>query len=123
MSGENPDSDGNRSRSIFRQVRETLGGMSRSRHRVDTRMESSPLTLINNERKSADNIDLRNIQTKPDIRKSTPISFSHHLSLLNQVKSHINKTKKSHPSTSLSSWENDDYTHLSLPPMNSKSVS
>jgi hypothetical protein len=114
MSGENLDSDSSRSRSIFRQVRDTFGGMSRSRHRVDAQMESSPLTLNNKERKSADNIDLQNTQIKSPSRKSTPISFTHHLSLLNQVKLHINKPKKS-------TCKNDDYTHLSLPPMNSVS--
>ena len=116
MSGENIDSDVNRSRSIFRQVRDTFSGINRSRHRIDARIESPPYKLTNKERKSADNIDLKNTQIKSQLRKSTPISFTHHLSLLNQVKSHLNKPKKS-------PCENNDFTHLSLPSMNSLSVS
>lgn len=117
MSGENLDSDNNRSRSIFRQVRDTFGNISRSRHRNDVRNRSPPLTLINDKRSSIDSI---NIQTKLNLKKTTPIPFSHHLSLLNQVKSHINRTRKPHQTTPS---DIDLHTHLSLPTMNSFSVS
>jgi len=122
MSGVNTDSDDNRSRSIFRQVRETIGGKSRSRHRGDTRSASSSLTIVNNTRGSADNIDRQSLQTKLHSKKSTATSFSHRLSLLDQVKLHISKTRK-YDLTKPSSYENDEYTHLSLPPMTSISVS
>jgi hypothetical protein len=116
MSGENPDSDDNRSRSIFRQVRETIGSMNRSRHRGDKRNASPPITLVNNKHGSADNIDTQGLQSKIHLKIPTPVSFSHHLSLLNQVKSHINKARKSHQTTSLSP-DIDDYVHLSLSPV------
>ena len=106
MSDENSDSDNNRSRSLLRQVRETLGGVSRNRHHVESRTESP--TLINNKRISADSINTSTFPTKFHSKKSTPNSFAHHLSLLNQVKSHITKTRKHQPTRS--SLDNDDYT-------------
>ncbi len=111
MSGENLDSDNARSRSIFRQVCETISGKNRSRHQEDVRSGSPILTLVKTKCESADNIDKQNLQTK----KPTPIAYSHHRSLLNQVKSHINKNRKNHQTTLSSYMENDDYTHLSLP--------
>jgi hypothetical protein len=116
MSNESPDLDNNRSRSIFRHVRETFGSIGRHKQRAETRAESPPLTLINTKCESADNIDRKNLQTKVNLKKTTPISFSHHLSLLNQFKSHINKTRKYQQTTQLS-LDNDAYTPLSLPPM------
>lgn len=113
MANENSDLEPVRSRSIFRQVRETFSGINRSRHRVDTRHGSSPLTLINTDHKSSDSLHGNQIQNKNSRRKSTTISFTHHLSLLNQVKSHITKSKKSHP-TSSSSLGNDEFTRLSF---------
>jgi hypothetical protein len=88
--------------------------MNRSRHREDTRTDSPPLKLMKNESGSVDNIDTQNLQTKFPLKKSTPISSSHHLSLLNQFKSHLNKNRKGHHTTS-TSGENEDETNLSLP--------
>jgi hypothetical protein len=116
MSNESPDLDAHRSRSLFRQVRETFGSLGRHRQRAETRIEPTSLSLVNTKCGSADNIDEKNLQTKVNVKKTTPISFSHHLSLLNQVKSHIHKTRKFHQTTQLS-LDNDDYTHLSLPPL------
>ena len=42
---KNLDIDPNRSRSIFRQVRDTIGSMSRTRHRAETRI-GSPTNFI-----------------------------------------------------------------------------
>lgn len=120
MSGEAQDSDNNRSRSLFRQVRDTIGNMNRSRHRNDDRNGSPPSSsiLTNNKRASFDSITT---STKVHSKKSTtPISFSQHLSLLNQVKSHINKTRKTHQTTPA---EINGSKYLSLPPMNSFTVS
>jgi len=117
MSGENYlDSDNTRSRSIFRQVRETIGGMNRSRHRGDKRTGSPILKSVNRKHGSADNIDTQNLETKLQLKKPVPNAISHHRSLLNQVKLHINKNRKNHQTTPPSSYmENDDYIHLSLP--------
>ena len=123
MSGENTDLDAtNRSRSLLRQVRDTIGGINRSRNRLDTTTGSPPLRLTLPKRQSLDNIDTKPLQTKIHPKKSTPIAFSHHLSLLNQVKSHINKTRKYHPNIP-SPGEFDDSKYLSLPPTISISVS
>jgi hypothetical protein len=115
------DEDNNRSRSLLRQVRETFGSVSRNRHHVETRTGSPSLPLSNNQRISVDSINTSNSPTKILSKKSTPNSFSRHLSLLNQVKSHITKTPKYR--TTQSSSDNDDYTHLSLSPIISTSVS
>jgi hypothetical protein len=120
MSDENIDSDNNRSRSLLRQVRETFGSASRNRHHVETRTGSPSLPLSNNQRISVDNINASNFPTKILSKKSTPNSFSRHLSILNQVKSHITKTPKYQ--TTQSSSDNDDYTHLSFSPIISASV-
>jgi hypothetical protein len=125
MSGESTDSEtstnnnNSRSRSILHQVRETIGGINRSRHRAETTNGPSLLTLINTKRGSVDSMDTHNSQTKLRLKKiskaTTPVSFSHRLSLLNQVKSHITKTRKSHQNTQ-SPYKDEVYTHLSLPP-------
>jgi hypothetical protein len=115
MSGENLDSDNARSRSIFRQVRETISGKNRNRHQGNVRTGSPILTLVKTKCESADNIDTHNLQTKFQLNKPAPIAYSHHRSLLNQVKSHITKNRKNHQTTLSSYMENDDYTHLSLP--------
>lgn len=122
MANENSDLEPVRSRSIFRQVRDTFGGINRNRHRVDTRTDSSASTLINTDHKSNDNLHSHQIPNKNSHRKSTTISFTHHLSLLNQVKSHITKSKKSHPTTS-SSLGNDEFTRLSFLSIDSMEVS
>ncbi|CAF3929983.1 unnamed protein product [Rotaria sp. Silwood2] len=122
MSGENMTTDTNRSRSILRQVREKFGGVSGSRRRTARRTESSSSTLVNTKRISADNIDTKDCHTKSHLENPTPVTYSHHLSLLMNVKSHFNRTRKS-PTTSASSCDNDERTNLSLPPVISISVS
>ncbi|CAF3469609.1 unnamed protein product [Rotaria sp. Silwood1] len=122
MSGENTRTDTTRSRSILRQVREKFGGMNVSRRRTERRAESSSSTLINTQRISADNIDAKHCQIQSHVEKTTPVTYSHHLSLLMNVKSHFNKRRKS-PTASASSYDNDDRTNLSLPPLISVSES
>ncbi|CAF3070826.1 unnamed protein product [Rotaria sp. Silwood2] len=114
--------DTNRSRSILRQVREKFGGVSGSRRRTARRTESSSSTLVNTKRISADNIDTKDCHTKSHLENPTPVTYSHHLSLLMNVKSHFNRTRKS-PTTSASSCDNDERTNLSLPPVISISES
>ncbi|CAF1174131.1 unnamed protein product [Rotaria sp. Silwood1] len=122
MSGENTRTDTTRSRSILRQVREKFGGMNVSRRRTERRAESSSSTLINTQRISADNFDAKHCQIQSHVEKTTPVTYSHHLSLLMNVKSHFNKRRKS-PTASASSYDNDDRTNLSLPPLISVSES
>ncbi|CAF4517099.1 unnamed protein product [Rotaria magnacalcarata] len=118
MSGESVSTDDNRSRSLLRQVREKFGG---NRQRVERRAGSSSAALINTQRISAEHVETSNNQTKLHVDSTAPVSFSHHLSLLVNVKSRFRKTRKT--STALSSPGNDDRKALSLPPINSDSVS
>ncbi|CAF0922999.1 unnamed protein product [Adineta steineri] len=112
MSDENINSNNIHSRSILRQVRDTFGSMGRNLQ-IKTRTQSPPFTLVNNKHTSVDNIDLQNSHIKIHTKKSTPISFSHHLSLFNQVKSRVNKNRKHQNAQSLS--DNDDDIRSSLP--------
>ncbi|CAF1417032.1 unnamed protein product [Rotaria magnacalcarata] len=118
MSGESVSTDDNRSRSLLRQVREKFGG---NRQRVERRAGSSSAALINTQRISAEHVETSNNQTKLHVDSTAPVSFSHHLSLLVNVKSRFRKTRKT--STALSSPGNDDRKALSLPPINSDSES
>ncbi|CAF0731605.1 unnamed protein product [Rotaria sordida] len=120
MSSENMSTDNNRSRSLLRQVRDKFGGMSGSRRRTERRTDSPSLTLVNTKRISVDNIDTKDCQTKSHLENTTPVTFSHHLSLLMNVKSHFNKTRKSptkSTTSTTSSCDNNDRTNLSLPPV------
>lgn len=120
MANENSNVESVRSRSIFRHVRETIGGINRHRHH---QTDSTPsLTLINNSRKSTDNLFPNHVQNKTTCKKSANISFTHHLSLLNQVKSHLTKSKKSHPAVS-TSLGNEEFTRISILSINSMPVS
>ena len=123
MANENSNVESVRSRSIFRHVRETIGGLHRSRHRVDGKNDSTPsLTLINTTRKSADSLFPHHVQNKTSRKKSQNISFTHHLSLLNQVKSHMTKSKKSLPTTSTSLGD-EEFTRISIVSISSMPVS
>ncbi|CAF1446188.1 unnamed protein product [Adineta ricciae] len=99
-----------RPRSFLRQVRETFTGINRQRQTVKARTNSPVYTLVNKNLTSLDDIDIGNMQTKSHTKKSTPISFTHHLSLLNQVKSRFNKSRRLQ-----TSLDSDDYAHSSLP--------
>jgi hypothetical protein len=132
MSEESTDSDAvhsntSHSRSILRQVRDTLGAVNRSRHRTETASEPPPPQLINTKRASLDHIDSDDSHGKARARKSprstTPVSFTSRLTLLDQVKLHMSKNRKCPATASSSSNETDEYIHLSLPPMVSLAVS
>lgn len=87
MSNDSSDVDNAvRSRSLLRQVRETIGGINRTRNRTDKTADSCSLTYRFNKRGS--------LETNSIAKKPIPNAFSNHLSLINQVKSHINKTRK-----------------------------
>jgi hypothetical protein len=135
MSGESTDSEfipsdnKKRSRSLLRQVRARFRGRSNSRQRIETTKESSCVLLLHEKRRSYDNFDIQKLQSKRRIKKNsiikTPISFSHRLSLFNQVKSHIIGTRKYHR-TVPSTWneeEDDEDDYLSIPSVVSNSVS
>ena len=129
MSEDSTDSDAvhsstSQSRSILRQVRDTLGSVNRNRHRTEIASEPPPPTpqLINSKRASLDHTDSDDSHGKARARKSprsaTPVSFTSRLTLLDQVKLHMNKNRKcpATTTTSSSSTETDEYIHLSLPP-------
>ena len=99
-----------RPRSFLRQVRETFTGINRQRQTVKARTNSPVYTLVNKNLTSLDDIDIGNMQTKSHSKKPTPISFTHHLSLLNQVKSRFNKSRRLQTSS-----DSDEYAHSSLP--------
>ena len=109
-----------RSRSILRQVGETLGVINRGRNRAETSADPPSVVLFNSKRGSVDSLDAQTLQGKSPLKKlpraTTPTSFSHRLSLLNQVKSHLNKARKA-PSTIPLTNDDEDYAHLSLPPL------
>lgn len=115
-----------RSRSILRHVGETLGVIHRARSRAETSAEPPSVVLINSKRASIDSLDTSNLQGKSHLKKlpraPPPTSCSHRLSLLNQVKSHLNKSRKA-PQTIPLTNDDEDYTHLSLSPMISVQVS
>ncbi len=127
MSGESTDSESfpinnnKRSRSLLRQVRASFVGQSGSRSHIDTTGESSSILLLRQKHRSFDNIDLPKRRTKKSSRSKTPNSFSHHLSLLNQVKSHFIGTRK-YRRTEPSVWIDDDDYH-SVPSVISNTVS
>lgn len=96
MSGDNAGSDSQtRSRSLFRQVRDKIGGVSGSRRRTERSVESASIKINNTERISADSIDAKNFQIKPALENNASGTLSHHLSLLRHVKFHFNKNRKS----------------------------
>lgn len=113
MSDGHLESDAQRSRSIFRQVRDTFTSISRSRSHLKARTVSPPCTPAPRKRTSVDHADVENRPAKTPSKRPTPISFTHHLSLLTQVKSRFNRNRKLH--NAQGSSDNDDYTHLSLP--------
>jgi hypothetical protein len=127
MSGESTDSESfpsdnnKRSRSLLRQVRASFVGKSGNRNHIDTTGESSSVLLLRQKRQSYDNIDIQKRRTKKPSRSKTPNSFSHHLSLLNQVKSHFIGTRK-YRRTVPSIWTDDDEYH-SVPSITSNTVS
>jgi hypothetical protein len=123
MSGESTDSESfpsnnnKRSRSLLRQVRASFVG----RNHIDTAGESSSVLLLRQKHRSFDNIDIPKRRTKKSSRSKTPNSFSHHLSLLNQVKSHFIGNRK-YRRTAPSVWLDDDDYH-SIPSAISNTVS
>ena len=124
MSGESTDSESfpssnnnKRSRSLLRQVRASFVG----RNHIDTAGESSSMSLLRQKHRSYDNIEIPKRRTKKPSRSKTPNSFSHHLSLLNQVKSHFLGTRK-YRRTVPSVWMDDDDYH-SVPSAISNTVS
>jgi hypothetical protein len=109
-----------RSRSLLRQVRETFGGLHRSRNRTEINVET--FASINRQRASIDSLDTHNLQGKLPMKKTTLLSSGHRLSLLGQMKSHLNRAPKS-TSTIVTDDDDDEYTHLSLPMNFSNAVS
>ncbi|CAF3636677.1 unnamed protein product [Rotaria sordida] len=113
----NDNNNNNRSRSLLRQIGATLTGRSCSRHPTDTTDESPSFSLLRKKHRSFDNVNIEQRSPKSYIKRTsktkTPISFSHRLSLLNQVKTHIIGTHK-HRQT-ISSISNDDNKYLLLP--------
>ncbi|CAF1069183.1 unnamed protein product [Rotaria sordida] len=113
----NDNNNNNRSRSLLRQIGATLTGRSCSRHPTDTTNESPSVSLLRKKHRSFDNVNIEQRSPKCYIKRTsktkTPISFSHRLSLLNQVKTHIIGTHK-HRQT-ISSISNDDNKYLLLP--------
>lgn len=109
---EPSDKISTRSRSIFKQFQQSFGVIQRNRSRPSNNNESSSsssLALINSKRSSSDNFEhQKNSSIKRSTRSTTPGSFSHRMSFLHHVKSHLNRSKK--PSTN----DQDDFTHLSL---------
>ena len=99
MSGESTDSespptpDQQRSRSLLRQVRDTLSGRSLSQSRSESKYRSLPTPSLVENSLAFDQLQLRNGTGKPRSKNTaktgTPVSFSHRLSLLNQFKSHL----------------------------------
>lgn len=129
MSGESTDSESfpsdttQRSRSLFRQVRASISGKNSHRTNINPDHESSPcMRLLRQKRRSFEHIDSSSTQQrKNSARPPTPNSFSHHLSLLNQVKSHFTGTPK-YRRTKQSQWIDDDDYH-SIPSIISITVS
>ncbi|CAF4545659.1 unnamed protein product, partial [Rotaria sp. Silwood2] len=113
----NSNNNNNRSRSLLRHVGAALIGRSCSQHRIDTTDECLSIPLLHEKHRSFNNINIEQISPKCHIKKTLttkiPISFSHRLSLFNQVKSHIIGTNKYR--RSISSIWNDDNKYLSLP--------
>lgn len=96
-----PSANNKRSHSLLRQVRATLTG----KYRRETTDRSLSVSLLREKYRSFDNISTEKFQQKHYI---IPNSFSHRLSLFNQVKSHIIGHRKYHR-TVPSSWTDDDY--------------
>src|SRR5690349_13832596 len=113
MSGESTDSESqpsnnnNRSRSLLRQVRAKLISRSCSRHRIETIDESLSFSLLREKRQSCDNMAKQNRCRKKPSRTTAPVSYSHNLSLFNQVKSHFIGARKPRQ-IELSILNNDD---------------
>lgn len=119
MSGERVNADNIRSRSLLRQVRDKFGG---TRRHADRRAESTSSALINTTRTSADQYESRNIHVKSNSETPPPpTSFSHHLSILVNVKSRFSKARKC--STPVLTPNIDNRKALSLPPIISNTVS
>ena len=99
MSAESIDSesptahDQHRSRSLLRQVRDTFSGRSLSRNRSESKYRSLPTPSLADNHVSFDQLRLTNgtgkARVKNPAKMSTPVSFSHRMSLLNQFKSHL----------------------------------
>ena len=128
MSGESTDSESfpsdtnQRSRSLFRQVRASISGKGSHRNHINQSHESSPcIRLLRQKRRSFENIDSYTQRRNNSARPPTPNSFSHHLSLLNQVKSHFTGTPK-YRRTKPSLWADEDDYH-SIPSIISITVS
>ncbi|CAF3927185.1 unnamed protein product [Adineta steineri] len=105
MSGESTDSEcrsahnNSRSHSLLRQVRTKLRGKSSSRFRAATTTtsttdESSSISLTHSKHQSFENIDNIKKRVSNQSTKKPQVAFSHRLSLLSQVKSHIIGTRK-----------------------------
>jgi hypothetical protein len=86
--------DRRRSRSLLRQMRDTFVGRSLSRSLIDNRFHSTnDGTIISNkgyefEAEPTAKVS-RKARHRTAMKLSTPVSFSHHRSLINQVKSHL----------------------------------
>lgn len=84
MSTDNADIDNAvRSRSLLRQVRETIGGINRTKLRTDKTADSYSLAYHFNKRGSLESPRMN--------KKSTPNLLTNHFSY---IKSHINKVRK-----------------------------
>lgn len=115
MSNDSSDVDNAvRSRSLLRQVRETIGGINRTRNRTDKTADSCSLTYRFNTRGS--------LETNSITKKPIPNAFSNHLSLINQVKSHINKTRKTQNESESKSITPLDLNAITNDPCLSESV-
>ncbi|CAF1475342.1 unnamed protein product [Adineta ricciae] len=109
MSGESTDSECTsaensfRSRSLLRHVRNKLARKSFNRHHTQTATDRSlSVALIRTSHRSFDYAEIE----KRSISK-TPTSYSHRMSLLNQVRSHFTGSRK-YRQTIPSDWNDDD---------------
>lgn len=127
MSGESTDSESfpsdtnQRSRSLLRQVQASISGKSTLRNSPNVNRESPSVLLLRHKRRSFEHIDLYKPRRKSSSRPATPNSFSHHLSLLNQVKSHFLRTPK-YRRAKPNPWNDEDDYH-SIPSIISTTVS
>lgn len=122
MSGESTDSESfpsdtnPRSRSLLRQVRESISGKGMSRNSPNVNRESPSIMLLRHQPQQKS-------RQKSLSRPGTPNSFSQHLSLLNQVKSHFLRTPKYRRAKPNLWHDDDDDDYHSIPSMLSTTVS